>query len=199
MVSSTPALNTKLVVNQGRLTVDQRESCLQSRLVYHKAHYWLRKEHLTQAAGRGDRGPRDDDSARRSALESDPECSMAIVSCSQSSEAVIAADVWPPILIFRRALAYTGKSRATLNRAIASGRLRLFGRAGGPRGERTILRADLDAWLRGELRGLPQAAARSVDRTLARSAVMAGHGSEPIRRQPPGPGGRRDRAHRGSR
>lgn len=122
---------------------------------------------------------------------------MAIVSCSQSSEAVIAADVWPPILIFRRALTYTGKSRATLNRAIASGRLRLYGRAGGPRGERTILRTDLDTWLRGDLHAPRQAAVRSVDRALARSVVMAGHGSEPIRRQPAGPGGRR--AHRGNR
>lgn len=56
---------------------------------------------------------------------------------------------WPPILVFRRALAYTGKSRATLNRHIAAGTLPLYGRAGGPRGERTFLRDDLDRWLRG--------------------------------------------------
>lgn len=58
---------------------------------------------------------------------------------------------WPPILTFRRALAYSGKSRATLNRAIHSGALPLHGRAGGPRGERTITREALDRWLSGSV------------------------------------------------
>ena len=104
---------------------------------------------------------------------------MAIVSCGQSSDAVIAAHVWPPVLTFRRALAYTGKSRATLNRAIASGRLRLYGRAGGPRGERTILRADLDTWLRGEFCPRPQATDQPEDRALVRPSVAPDRGSEP--------------------
>lgn len=65
-------------------------------------------------------------------------------------DGVLLANTWPPILIFRRALVYTGKSRATLNRAIRAGNLRLYGRAGGPRGERTFLRADLDTWMRGD-------------------------------------------------
>ena len=56
---------------------------------------------------------------------------------------------WPPILTFRRALAYTGKSRATLNRAVQAGRLLLYGRCGGERGERTFRREDLDRWLAG--------------------------------------------------
>lgn len=98
---------------------------------------------------------------------------MAIVSYNQAPDAVIAAEVWPPILIFRRALAYTGKSRATLNRAIASGRLPLFGRAGGPRGERTILRTDLDTWLRGDSCQHPQAADRTADQAPAGSAAEA--------------------------
>jgi hypothetical protein len=58
---------------------------------------------------------------------------------------------WPPILTFRRALAYSGKSRATLNRAIQRGDLPLLGRCGGPRGERTIRREDLDRWLSGDV------------------------------------------------
>ena len=56
---------------------------------------------------------------------------------------------WPPFLTTRRALAYTGRSRATINRAVAAGVLPVYGRPGGQRGERVFARADLDRWLAG--------------------------------------------------
>jgi excisionase family DNA binding protein len=52
---------------------------------------------------------------------------------------------WPPFLTTRRTVAYTGLSRATLNRAVAAGALPVYGRPGG--GERIFRRADIDRWL----------------------------------------------------
>ena len=56
---------------------------------------------------------------------------------------------WPPYLTARRAIAYTGRSRTTINRAVAAGELAIYGRPGGERGERVFERAELDRWLRG--------------------------------------------------
>jgi hypothetical protein len=55
---------------------------------------------------------------------------------------------WPPILTARRVVAYAGRSLTSIDRAVAAGELKLLGRVGG-RGERTFLRADVDAWLAG--------------------------------------------------
>jgi excisionase family DNA binding protein len=55
----------------------------------------------------------------------------------------------PPLLTIRRAIAYSGVSLQTLNRAIARGELPLHGRAGGRR-IRLVRRDDLDRWLAGE-------------------------------------------------
>lgn len=55
------------------------------------------------------------------------------------------AATWPPYLTTRRALVYTGRSRATINRAVAGGKLPVYGRPGG--GERIFRREDIDRWL----------------------------------------------------
>lgn len=47
--------------------------------------------------------------------------------------------------------AYTGLSRATINRAVAAGLLPVAGRVGG-RGERVFRKADVDRWLVGDTR-----------------------------------------------
>lgn len=52
---------------------------------------------------------------------------------------------WPPYLTARRAVAYSGRSRATINRAVAAGALPVHGRPGG--GERIFRREDIDNWL----------------------------------------------------
>ncbi|MBP6842557.1 MAG: helix-turn-helix domain-containing protein [Kofleriaceae bacterium] len=60
-----------------------------------------------------------------------------------------ATATWPPYLTARRAMAYTGRSRNTINRAVAAGKLSVYGRPGGARGERVFRREDLDRWLAG--------------------------------------------------
>lgn len=63
---------------------------------------------------------------------------------------------WPPFLTTRRVRAYTGRGRTTINRAVASGALPVYGRPGG--GERVFRREDVDRWLAsglGEARALP--------------------------------------------
>lgn len=55
---------------------------------------------------------------------------------------------WPPILTARRVAAYAGRSLTSIDRAVERGELKLAGRVGG-RGERTIRREDVDAWLLG--------------------------------------------------
>ncbi len=55
------------------------------------------------------------------------------------------AATWPPYLTTRRAVVYTGRSRATINRAVAAGKLPVYGRPGG--GERVFRREDVDRWL----------------------------------------------------
>lgn len=52
---------------------------------------------------------------------------------------------WPPFLTTRRTVFYTGRSRATINRAVAAGQLPVYGRPGG--GERVFRREDVDRWL----------------------------------------------------
>jgi hypothetical protein len=53
-----------------------------------------------------------------------------------------------PLLTFTRAMAFTGKSRSTLERAIRDELLAVAGRVGG-RGERVFRRADVEAYLLG--------------------------------------------------
>jgi excisionase family DNA binding protein len=55
------------------------------------------------------------------------------------------APTWPPLLTMRRLLAYSGLGRTTINRAVAAGRLPIYGRPGG--GERIFRREDVDRWL----------------------------------------------------
>ena len=70
---------------------------------------------------------------------------------------------WPPYLTTRRAIAYTGRSRTTINRAVAAGELAIYGRPGGERGERVFERAELDRWLRGPV---PDPAVVSAPRSM---------------------------------
>ena len=93
---------------------------------------------------------------------------------------------WPPLLVITRALAYTGVSRSTLNRAVRRGELAVYGRAGG-RGVRVFEREELDRWLAGPVLDQPHAnpprkpmrrAARSgppadVDASIARIRMIA--------------------------
>jgi predicted DNA-binding transcriptional regulator AlpA len=58
---------------------------------------------------------------------------------------------WPDLIVARRMPAYTGLSRATINRAVAAGLLPVAGRVGG-RGERVFRKADVDRWLVGDTR-----------------------------------------------
>jgi len=67
------------------------------------------------------------------------------VSSSRDQADVIA---WPPLLVIARALAYTGVSRSTLDRAVRRGDLKIYGRVGG-RGARVFEREELDRWLAG--------------------------------------------------
>jgi hypothetical protein len=60
--------------------------------------------------------------------------------------------VWPAVLSFQRAVVYSGKSKATLNRAIKSGALQVYALDMAPRGARAIERAALDRWLAGDAR-----------------------------------------------
>ena len=69
---------------------------------------------------------------------------------AQHSSSSAVAPSWPPYLTIKRAVAYTGRSRATLGRAVAAGLLQVYGRPGGPRGARIFARVDLDRWLRGD-------------------------------------------------
>lgn len=55
---------------------------------------------------------------------------------------------WPPLLIARLAYAYTGRSRWTVARAVRDGALRIAGRNGR---SPVFKRADLDAWLLGDV------------------------------------------------
>src|SRR5882672_9431614 len=94
-------------------------------------------------------------------------CCMPIRSASSSAQAEAA---WPPLLTIARAVAYTGCSRSTLGRAIKRGDLPLYGRAGGPRGQRVLRREDLDRWMRGDVgasgRGVDRSAGLRVERSL---------------------------------
>lgn len=65
---------------------------------------------------------------------------------------------WPPFLTTRRAIAYTGRSRTTIARAIASGALAVYSRPGGVRGERVFRLADLDRWMSSTPVDAPQPA-----------------------------------------
>jgi predicted DNA-binding transcriptional regulator AlpA len=58
---------------------------------------------------------------------------------------------WPPYLTARRVIAYTGFTRSSINRAVASGALPVYGRPGGERGERVFRREDVDRWLSGNM------------------------------------------------
>lgn len=62
-----------------------------------------------------------------------------------------AATNWPPYLTARRVITYTGFTRSTINRAVASGALPVYGRPGGERGERVFRREDVDRWLSGNM------------------------------------------------
>ncbi len=62
------------------------------------------------------------------------------------------ASAWPPLLTIARAVAYSGLSRSTLNRAIGRGDLPLYGRVGGQGHTRIVRREDLDRWLAGDIR-----------------------------------------------
>lgn len=52
-------------------------------------------------------------------------------------------------MTFREVIAYTRKSRSTINRAVAGGSL-LKSQTGGPNGHRLFKLADVEAWMRGE-------------------------------------------------
>jgi predicted DNA-binding transcriptional regulator AlpA len=56
--------------------------------------------------------------------------------------------VWPELLTSRRAVAYSGRSRTSINRAVLAGLLPVAGRVGAV-GERVFRRSDIDAWLLG--------------------------------------------------
>lgn len=58
---------------------------------------------------------------------------------------------WPPYLTTRRLMAYSGRGRTSINRAVASGALPVYGRPGGERGERVFRREDVDRWLSGNM------------------------------------------------
>lgn len=72
---------------------------------------------------------------------------------------------WPPFLTTRRLMAYTGRARTSINRAVASGALPVYGRPGGERGERIFRREDVDRWLAGNV--------PSVEATAPRAAMPA--------------------------
>lgn len=76
---------------------------------------------------------------------------MAIQSAPARTASAAVEATWPPLLTLARAVVYTGCSRTTLGRAIQRGDLALYGRAGGPRGQRVVRRVDLDRWLAGDV------------------------------------------------
>lgn len=83
------------------------------------------------------------------------------------------AMTWPPLLVIARALAYTGVSRSSLNRAVRRGELAVYGRAGG-RGARVFEREELDRWLAGPVPNQPPARPpRKAMRRAARSGPPA--------------------------
>lgn len=72
----------------------------------------------------------------------------------------------------RALMALTGLSRNTINRAVSTGTLRVYGRPGGDRGERVFRREDIDRWLaRGHEIATPKPDAPSQP---APRAAMAG-------------------------
>lgn len=91
---------------------------------------------------------------------------------------------WPPYLTTRRAVVYTGRSRATINRAVAAGKLPVYGRPGG--GERVFRREDIDRWLGTAPDVTHETAPRRPERTprisrtdaLARIAATARGGAK---------------------
>lgn len=76
---------------------------------------------------------------------------------------------WPPYLTTRRLMAYSGRGRTSINRAVASGALPVYGRPGGERGERVFRRDDVDRWLSGNMpaAALPRAAAPPAPRSTS--------------------------------
>ena len=57
---------------------------------------------------------------------------------------------WPPFLSMARVVAYCGMSRTTINRAIESGKLPVYGKPGGVNGHKIFARVAVDRWLSGE-------------------------------------------------
>jgi hypothetical protein len=55
---------------------------------------------------------------------------------------------WPPVLVYRLAELYTGRSRWTIQRAVRAGELRIAGRQ---KRSPVFRREDLDRWLAGEI------------------------------------------------
>lgn len=68
-----------------------------------------------------------------------------------SNDSASRIGTWPPYLTAKRVVAYSGRSKASINRAVASGALPVYGRPGGERGERVFRREDVDRWLSGNM------------------------------------------------
>lgn len=81
------------------------------------------------------------------------------------------AIAWPPLLVAKRALAYTGVSRSTLYRAVRRGELAVYGRAGG-RGARVFRREDLDRWLAGPAQDPPASNVNNARKPTRRPAML---------------------------
>lgn len=75
---------------------------------------------------------------------------------------------WPPFLTLPRAVAYTGLSKNTINRAVASGALAVYGR---PVGRRVFQRSELDRWLASPGPGSAAAAEPSKGPGRRRAAI----------------------------
>jgi excisionase family DNA binding protein len=95
---------------------------------------------------------------------------MPILPSSRAASAAITESAWPPVLTIARAVAYTGCSRSTLNRAIHEGSLPLYGRIGKHGHLRCVRREDCDRWLAGDVGGSDDDAAIATRRPMPAKA-----------------------------